>query len=365
MSNSGDIITVLGPISPDQLGITLIHEHVFIDLTCNFVYPSEATRLGYVEAPVSMEILSLLRRNPFSVTLDNLRLFDETLAVDELTNFKREGGSGLVDCTVIGLKRDPLALRRVSRATGLHIIQGTGVYVEPSHPDWIARAEVSELADLFVKDISVGIDDTSVRAGIIGEIGTSGISKERTDYGKEGDITAEEEKVLRAAAKASLRTGASVSVHLDPRGQGAFTAIDILKDEGMGTDRMIMGHLDGNRDLQYHLAIAEMGAYIGYDGLGREYYADDIELAFGSDLERIELIKGVIAAGFQDRLVLSQDICMKMDLRAFGGVGYDHIVTSGMRMFDRAGIDENDVRKMLIDNPRRALTLGIPNTGSS
>ena len=357
MPVSQEVITVLGPIRASELGVTLMHEHMFIDLTCNFVYPDNVTRQAYIEEPVRMDMLGLLRRYPFSLTRDNLRLCDEKVARKELLRFKLEGGSAIVDCTVIGLKRDPLGLRRLARATNVHIIQGTGVYVEPAHPDWVEQVGIDEIAELFVRDIEVGIGDTGVRAGIIGEIGTSGISKTRTDYGKVGDITAEEEKVLRAAARASLRTGASVSVHLDPRGKGAFKAIDILSEENLSPDRMIMGHLDGYPDLDYHLAVADRGAFVEYDSLGREYYADNIDLAFGSDVQRIKLIKEMIDAGFVSQLLLSQDVCMKMDLREYGGFGYDHIVTSGMLMFRQAGIAETDVETMLIHNPARALAL--------
>lgn len=357
MSVLPEVITVLGPMPASELGVTLMHEHMFIDITCSFVYPDEATRQAYIEEPVRMEMLGLLRRYPFSLTLDNLRLFDEETARQELLRFKLEGGSAVVDCTVIGLRRDPLALRRLARATNLHIIQGTGVYVEPSHPDWIERMGIDDLAELFVRDIEVGIGDTGVRAGIIGEIGTSGIAKTRTDYGKVGDITDEEEKVLRAAARASLRTGASVSVHLDARGQGAFKIMDILMEENLAPDRMIMGHLDGYPDLDYHLAVADRGAFVEYDCLGREYYADNINLSFCSDVKRVKLIKEMINAGFVDQLLLSQDVCMKMDLRKYGGFGYDHIVTSGMLMFRQAAIAESDIEKMLVHNPARVLAL--------
>ncbi|MDE0106662.1 MAG: hypothetical protein OXN96_02580 [Bryobacterales bacterium] len=357
MSASGEIITVLGPIPANELGVTLMHEHLFIDLTCNFVYPDEATRQAYIETPVRMEILGLLRRFPFSLTLDNLRLFDEEVAREEVLRFKLGGGNAIVDCTVIGLRQDPLGLRRLARSTNLHIIQGTGVYVEPAHPDWIEQMGIDDIAELFVRDIEVGIRDTGVRAGFIGEIGTSGISKKRTDYGKVGDITDEEEKVLRAAARASRHTGASVSVHLDPRGKGAFKVMDILMEESLSPDRMIMGHLDGHPDLDYHLAVADRGAFVEYDSLGREYYADNIDLAFGSDVKRVELIKAMIDAGFADQLLLSQDVCMKMDLRKYGGFGYDHIVTSGLLMFRQVGISEFDIEKMLVHNPARVLAL--------
>ena len=262
---SKKVMTVLGPVDPETLGPTLTHEHIFIDASCNFVYQEEASLQDLLHAPVSMSMLGLLRRRPFSVCLDNTRLSDESLAIEELTRFQRAGGQTLVDCTVIGIRRDPVAVQRVARATGLNVVQGTGIYVEPSHPDWVATIKVEELAQMFINDVRVGIAETGVRAGLIGEIGTSGVARSSSDYKRVGDITPDEEKVLRAAGRASVETGAAVSVHLDVRGQGAFRIIDILEEEGVAPERMIMSHMDSVADLAYHKAIGARGVFVEYD----------------------------------------------------------------------------------------------------
>lgn len=353
------ILTVLGPVDPREVGPILAHEHIFVDLSCNFVYPTEASIRSLLNAPVDIEMLGVLRRRPFSVCLDNVSLTDEDLAIRELTRFKNAGGSGLVDCTVWGIGLDPLAVARVARATGLHIVQGTGVYVEPSHPDWVRDMTIDELARKFVDEVRVGFGDTGIRAGLLGEIGTSGVSREAKDYNRVGDITADERKVLRAAGRASVETGAAVSVHLDVRGHGAFTIMDILASEGVGSDRMIMCHLDPVADLDYHLEVASRGVFVEYDCFGRDYYSDELGVSWGHDSQRVAYLKALIEAGHGDQLLLAQDICMKMDLRAYGGNGYDHLLTSGWTMFRQAEIDDTQIQKMLVDNPRRALAFDV------
>lgn len=349
------IITVLGPIDPDLLGPTLMHEHLFIDLTGSFTPPEREDLRQYVHARVDESILPLLHQHPFGLCLDNVKLEDIDWAVKELDEFTLRGGTALVDCTVPGIGRDPAAVQEVARRTGLHIVQGTGLHIELNHPSWVSEIGVDELAGIFAMDISTGMDGTAVRAGIIGEIGTSGISVETRT--KNGHITAQEEKALRAAAQASRITNATVAVHLDPRGQGAFEVIDILRSEGVEPERMIMCHMDANPDLSYHKSVAARGVYIEYDHFGREYYAGHMNQPYTSDKRRIELTCAMVKAGYSRQLLLSQDVCSKIDLRRFGGVGYGHVARSIIPALSEAGIQNEQLEWMLVENPRRALSL--------
>jgi phosphotriesterase-related protein len=349
-------MTVLGPIEPEQVGCTLMHEHLFVDISgTTFVPPEDPSLKQYEFAKVDISFLWLLRRRPFSLCRDNCVLSDEETAIRELEPFVREGGATVVDCTVAGIGRDPAAVSRVARATGLNIVQGTGAHVELTHPPWVETESVDELAARFTRDITDGIDDTDVRAGLIGEIGTSGVA--RGSRTKNGDITPAEEKVLRAAGRASIATGAAVSVHLDPRGQGAFAVHDVLTAEGVAPDRIVMCHMDANPDLEYHLAVAERGVYVEYDHFGREYYAEHFNRPYTSDARRIELLAAMLEAGHASQLLLSQDVCAKIDLRTYGGVGYAHIVSQLLPDFRRAGLTDEHLRLLLKDNPRRVLTL--------
>jgi phosphotriesterase-related protein len=352
----GHVITVLGPIEPDEVGLTMMHEHVFVDTRdTTFLPPQEASLRHYEFEKVDISFLWLLRRRPFSLCRDNVVLSDEATAIRELEHFTREGGTTLVDCTMPGMGRDPRATARVARATGLNIVQGTGAYVELAHPGWVENESVDELAARFASEVTDGIDDTGVRAGIIGEIGTSGVA--RGSRTKAGDFTPAEEKVLRAAGRASVATGAAVSVHLDPRGQGAFAVCDVLVEEGVSPDRIVMCHMDAHPDLEYHLAIGERGVYVEYDHFGREYYGMHMKMAYTSDTRRIELLAAMLDAGHESRLLLSQDVCAKIDLRTYGGVGYAHIAGELLPDFRRAGVTERQLQLMLTENPRRVLTL--------
>jgi phosphotriesterase-related protein len=355
----GQVMTVLGPIEPERIGRTLMHEHVFVDIRdTTFLPPREASLKPYEFAKVDISFLWLLRRRPFSLCRDNCVLSDEVTAIRELEQLVAVGGSTLVDCTLPGMGRDPRALTRVARATGLHIVQGTGAYVERAHPPWVNSESVDQLAARFAREITDGIDGTDIRAGIIGEIGTSGVA--RGSRRKVGDFTPAEEKVLRAAARASVATGAAVSVHLDPRGQGAFAVCDVLIMEGVRPDRIIMCHMDANPDLEYHLAVAERGVYVEYDHFGREYYAGHFNRSYPSDARRIELLSAMLDAGFESQLLLSQDVCAKIDLRTYGGVGYAHILGELLPDFRRAGATAKHIEQMLVENPRRVLTLRSP-----
>lgn len=349
------VTTVLGPVDPADLGVTMMHEHVFVDATCHFVQPEDEAGRALLHAPMSAEILDAVRRQPLAVTLDNVVQKDEVLALEELHRYSVAGGRTIVDCTNFGIGRDPVALRRLSRVTGVQIVMGTGCYTERSHPAWVATATVDELADIFARDVVEGVDDTGIRAGIIGEIGTSGIAAGHTGKDKVGHLTAQEEKVLRAAGRASNRTGAAVSVHLDMRGQGALRTIDILADEGVPADRMVMGHLDQVQDLDYHRAVAARGVFLEYDALGRENHVED--LWFGSDEWRVASLATLVREGYADQIVLAQDMAFKTDFHRWGGPGLAHVLTSIVPTLREEGVPDAAIRAMLVDNPRRILSV--------
>src|SRR3954447_9420761 len=135
----GRVQTVLGPIAPEELGVTLPHEHVFIDLTCLVEPPFEASQRGRAHQPVSIENLGWVRYNYFR-NYDNALLTDENTAVSELDLYHRAGGATIVDVSTVGIGRDPIALARVSRASGVNVIMSTGWYVNPTHPPMVAAA---------------------------------------------------------------------------------------------------------------------------------------------------------------------------------------------------------------------------------
>jgi phosphotriesterase-related protein len=362
MTNDDVVMTVLGPVPARDLKVTVTHEHCLIDGRHWFQESEELSRRRDMDKPIDMSMLGELRRRQMNVTRDNLILNDEDLSIAELQHYFRAGGNSLVDATCIGMGRDPLALQRISRATGLHIVMGTGFYVEKAHPPYVKDASIDDLADIMVKDITVGVGWNEVRCGVIGEIGVTGMQK-GPSRAKVGPITTDEEKVLRAAARAALRTGAAVLVHLDPIPPlGAQTAIDVMEDEHLPYDRMIIGHIDQVQDLEYSMAAARRGAFIEYDAWGREYYREEWGWNFvmGQDAWRVRYVKELVEAGFGDQLLFAQDVCFKTDLRAYGGWGYAHILNHIVPMLLDIGVPRAAVNRILNDNPARALALRTP-----
>lgn len=355
----GHVCTVLGARSPKEAGITMMHEHLFVDLSVWFEEPRTPTQAAIAERPVEMSLLGRLRRQPFATTRDNLKLDDYGLAVAEVLEFKRAGGATLVDVTPRGLGRDPEALRRLALETGLNVVMGCGYYVEPAHPPGLAAKDVDEIAQELIAEVAEGVGDSGIRAGIIGEIGTSGIDRRTGE--KRGNITSNEMKVLRAAARASLVTGAVVSVHLDPRGQGAFDVIRTCADEGLPPERLILGHLDHVADEAYQRRVADAGSFVQYDNFGREYYWDSAGVYWNNDHWRVKMLAELVRRGHVRQLLVSQDVALKMDLKSYGGYGYAHILVDIVPALRREGLSDADIHTILVENPRRALTLAEGN----
>jgi predicted metal-dependent phosphotriesterase family hydrolase len=187
----------------------------------------------------------------------------------------------------------------------------------------------------MVRDLEVGIDGTDVRAGIIGEIGC-------LDH-----ISGIEERVFRAAARAHLHTGATITTHAAWYPTGG-DQLDILCEEGVDPRRVIIGHCDFYPDPAYHEAIAARGAWVQFDRVGGR-------VPFEWD-RRVRWILNLVERGYLDRLLLSHDVCLQSDLRAYGGTGYDFVLTGLASMLIEAGLTQAQIDRILVDNPRRALT---------
>src|SRR5262245_27216763 len=310
----GRVQTVLGPIEPDELGWVLPHEHTAIAL---WHIPN---RWDYWE----------LRR-------------DEPLIVEELAAFRAAGGGTIVDLTLDGVGRDAAWLARLARATRLHPVMGSGWYRGAHYPAeaLIDRRPVGALADEIVRDATEGVGETGIRSGIIGEIGTD-----------KPWISAQEERVFRAAARAARRTGLAITTHAVQSTVG-LDQLDVLEAEGADLSRVIVGHADSNPSLDYHLAIVTRGAMIEFDFLGMSF----------TPLERhgegrvIDNLRELLSRGFVDRILLSQDVCHDSQLRRYGGNGYTYLAETFLPRLRDAGVSEDEIRTITVDNPRRLLTI--------
>jgi phosphotriesterase-related protein len=212
---------------------------------------------------------------------------------------------------------------------------GCGWYHPPYYPAYIEHRSTNDLADEMIRDLTEGVGDTGVKAGIIGEIGVN------VDY-----ITPAEERVLRAAARASKATGAAVTTHAFSYPVGV-DQLHILLDEGVDPTRIIIGHCDSLLDVGYHEALGEHGAYVQYDGVGRLHQY--------SDERRASTLAELIKHGYVEQLLLSTDRCWRSDLHAYGGFGYDHIQVNFLPVLREAGVTDEQIRIMTVENPKRVL----------
>jgi phosphotriesterase-related protein len=341
---SGKVMTVRGPIAAADLGVTLMHEHILNDCRCWWNKPKEPERVHLGSDPVSIEILGDLRMDPFA-NLHNCTLDDEELAIAELKPVAAHGGRTVVDPTCKGIGRDPLALQRISRATGLNIVMGGGYYLQSSHPAEVAGMSASEIADGIVREALEGVDGTGARIGLIGEIGVS------------SDFTPDEQKSLRGAAAAQRRTGLPLMVHLPGWFRLAHQVLDMVEQEGGDIRHTVLCHMNPSWfDTEYQFALARRGAIIEYDMVGMDFWYADQGVQCPSEEDNAKGIKGLIDAGFGDRIVVSQDVFLKMMLTRYGGFGYAYIQKHFLARLKRHGVTDAEIDTLMVDNPRRAFS---------
>lgn len=301
----GRVTTVLGEVEPEELGFTLTHDHILVD--------------GWG------------LRQLYEAILD-----DEQIALAELVRFREAGGGTICDPTNVGLGRDPEALARLSRASGVHIVMGAGWYREVVYPSTITTTSTDELAALLVREITQGVGETGIRPGFIGEIGT-----------ERGQITPHQERVFRAAGRAHSETGVPILTHTTHWGELALEQLDLLAEEGVDPGAVIISHLGDRKGVEHMLPIAERGAWINIDNLA--FVQGYAPLSF-----RIDNIVEMCRRGLAERVMLSNDICELGQLAAYGGVGYDNVLTNVIPLLHEQGLSDADIRQMTVLNPARA-----------
>jgi predicted metal-dependent phosphotriesterase family hydrolase len=308
------VMTVTGPMPPDQIGFTLPHEHT----SC------------------SVEVAPR-REQMFDFSSD------PEVILDELRDFRRKGGSCLVDVTSGGLGRDPAWLRDIATRSGIFIVMGTGWYRESWYPPE-ARIDARTVADLAAEiatEVEHGVAGTGVRPGIIGEIGTD-----------HAWVSAQEERVHRAAARAAVATGLPVTTH-SLQSQVGLDQLRIFEEEGLDPARVIIGHADSVPSLDYHLALLDRGANVQFDLLG----VPGVAVAEQGEPRLIEIIVELLERGFTDQILLSQDVSANRQLKAYGGHGYTYLAQHFLPKLRTAAVGESEIARMTIDNPRRLLTI--------
>lgn len=338
----GIVMTVAGPIAPDALGVTLVHEHLHMDTTPVLAvhgYPVDA------DGPFDGARAAEARWNP-GTHPDNYRLTDADLAVEELSHVAAAGGRTIVDVTPVELGREPRALLDIATRTGLQVVMGGGHYLGPVHAPGLAARSEQDIADALIAEARDGVDGTGIRPGIIGELGTS-----------DPPLPAEL-RVLRAAAAASRATGLAISVHLHPWGRTGGLVADTLLEAGAAPERIVLGHLTtAHDDGPYLERLASRGTFLAFDLFGFDHSLLGAGRYPPSDADVAATVARLSRAGLADRLLVSQDVGVRSRLRRYGGWGYDHLLRHVVPLLRAAGMDDQDVDRLLIDNPRRLLTI--------
>jgi len=313
--------TVLGPISTDEMGMTLIHEHLTL------AYPG--WECDAMAAPYDREVIA-------------------KVCVEALEEAKAYGVKTMVDASPNDLNRDVELGKMVSERTGINIICATGLYMEAmGKPAYFKfRSQVfdatTEIYETFMKEITQGIGDTGVKAGVI-KVGTG-----------HGCISAYEEMVLKAAARAQKETGVPTITHTETGTMGPEQA-DLLISEGADPRRIMIGHIGGNANLQYHTSVLEKGVYIAFDRLG-------VDFLFPDTLRKACII-GLIGIGYANRIMLSHDYCPYWLGRPvelpdlvkglLANWSYAHVFKNIIPALKQAGVSDDTIATMMVDNPRR------------
>lgn len=313
------IETVRGPLDTSQLGTTLMHEHIFV---------------------LSPEV----QQNYPGQWNEEVRMAD---AIAKLNALKRRGVDTLVDVTVLGLGRDVARIRRLAEQTPLQIVVATGLYTYNDLPLYFhfrgpgtlfGGAEV--LTDMFVRDITEGIAGTGVRAALL---------KCATEA---AGLTPGVERVLRAVAQAHRQTGVPITTHTHSATYRGRDQQRVFREEGVDLARVLIGHAGDSTDLAYLRELMDNGSTIGMDRFGI-----DVMLPFA---ERVDTVARLCAQGYADRMVLSQDASCFLDLFDEAACvsllprwSYTHLFDDVLPALRERGVQESQIRQMLVDTPRR------------
>jgi len=311
--------TARGAIDTTDLGVTLMHEHVFIlspDITANYpeVWGDEAKR--------------------------------EDDAIKRLNDLKSRAVDSIVDLTVIGMGRYIPRIARIAAATDINIVVATGVYTYNDVPMYFhftgpggALGDNEPMVDMFVRDIEHGIADTGIKAAIL---------KCATD---EPGVTSGVEKVLRAVARAHRRTGVPISTHTHVATKRGLEQQDVFEQEGVDLGRVVIGHSGDSEDLDYLQELIGNGSYIGMDRFGV-----DVFLPFE---DRVNTVARMCERGHANKMVLSHDAACFMDwvpeelLPALPNWHYLHIHNDVIPALKDRGVTDEQLKTMLVDNPRK------------
>ena len=340
------IMTVNGEISPDELGFTLSHEHIFNDIRFYWRGETEDVTLNKLfREPMSLANHAEAQYYPWHF-LDNLVFDDVNERISEISDYVNYGGCSLVDVTPTNkMGRNPIQLRYVSKATNANIVMSSGLYAAASCTEEQNSWQAEGVANFIEDEFTNGVGDTGIKPGVI---------KIAINY-MDNEIEVEH---LRGAGRAQHRIGAALYVHPVIWEKRDLEILDILESEGANPNKVVFCHQDFTGQFsEYHNAVAKRGAFIEIDTFGCESVAKwDEDVWFLSDQQKIDIVKKQIEMGNLDHLLLSGDLCLKIFFKRYGGWGYEHIPKHIVPRMRKNGISEEFIQQMTVENPKRLLS---------
>jgi phosphotriesterase-related protein len=311
--------TVRGPVDVADLGPTLMHEHIFV------LDPDALENYGHAWGESYWD--------------EEVRVAD---AIQKLRRLRQSGIRTLVDPSVPGLGRSIPRIQRINAEVDLNIIVATGIYQFLELPSFLANRADEVIVELFVRELREGIDDTGVRAAFL--------KCAVEQHGLIGDVP----RILALIAAASVETGAPVMVHTNAVVQTGLPALERLTSLGVHPARIVVAHAGDSNDLAYLRALADTGAFLGFDRFNIPH--------FNPDARRIETLAALVAEGYADRVHLGHDAACFYDFM-FGDPNfaderpsYLHISTTVLPALLEAGVTQEHIDQMLIANPRDLFT---------
>ncbi|USE01642.1 phosphotriesterase-related protein [Vibrio sp. SCSIO 43133] len=294
-------------MSFDTTGFTYCHEHLHIDLSP--------------------------QKGDIDCKLDQFELIKQ-----ELISLRKLGVRNIVEVTNRFMGRNPQFIEDLTKASEMNVVLSTGYYIEGFFPDFLANLSIRDIAQTMIDEIEQPLDGTSLKASVIGEIGSS-----------ENQFSPLEKNVFLAAAIAHKETGAPISTHTSFSTM-AKQQIQLLGGEGIDLRKVTIGHCDLRDNLDDLLYLLDHGCYVQLDTIGKNsYYPDE---------KRIEVINTLIARGYVEQLMLSMDITRRSHLKANGGLGFSYLMEEFVPRLFASGVSESDVEIMLKHNPNRFFNNG-------
>lgn len=331
------IQTLICEIKKEEVGNALPHEHILCDLRPCLDMNANTP---HFHEPLTLENRYVVYTDPYLIA-DNAVYDDEDVAVKELLLFKESGGKTIFDCTTF--TPDYEKLIRISERTGVQIVMGCGHYVDGFLTEWNRAASKEQIAERMIKELTVGFDGTTAKAGFIGEIGTG------------ADITPYEWKNVLAAGIASKETNSAIHFHTALWERHGLTIAKTLIKNGVAPEKICIDHIDVCIRQDYLEELLKLGVYVEYDNFGKEFFLPTRETGvlrgrFAYDLERCQSIKRLIDKGYTNKILITNDICLKSMLCSYGGNGFGHINNNIKIMLKDVGVTENQIEQLLVDN---------------